>query len=275
VLCVDRIGRRAWSLTMTDARSALLPLLGRRDVYGVFREGWLTEQGDPETRLDAHLHGELVLGPRYGGTDTCTDMAVDVDGPGHKHPNLQPREVVPLVLTQLGRLGFHPPMVLSSKSGAGYHVHVAFDDAVPTIWANEVMASVKRKLRRPELCEVYPNLPGSQGLVLALPLCGILTGGSRWVGPGGSRLVHPASLEPYPDETQADDLAGWPRSTLDQLVRARAMLGAEQPKPEPRRQGAPSSESDLDTLRRHLSSIVWQSRGPPWIDLIFRSGSPS
>ena len=84
--------------------------------------------------------------------------------------------------------------------------------------------------------------------------------------------MHPSSLEPYPDATQSEDLADWPRSTPAMLARASAVLESEQPRREPQRQPLrvvydadrelSTSTSDLESMRLHCEFINRAEQDP-------------
>lgn len=214
----------------------LVAVLGSSRHAGVFRvhpgktvAGWMRWKADPATLIGRHLRGEIVLGAVHGADETTTVMATEADGASHETLREKLGGVVDAkaaaleVRGELGRLGFMPPVVTSSKSGDGYHLRVLFSEPVPSERARLVMSAIKARVGLDEIDVVYPASSGGDGLVLALPFAG-LEGSCAFVEPGGSRLVHPTSLEPYRDDVQLEALAEWPRSTPAMLERAAEIL---------------------------------------------------
>lgn len=261
-------------------------LLGSRRFAGVFRvhkdesePGWRRWKADPATLIEQHLRGELVAGAVHGAETTTTVMATEADGASHDTLReklggaVDAKAAAIEVRAELGRLGFMPPIVATSKGGDGYHLRVLFAEPVPAERARLVMSAIKSRVGLDEIDVVYPASSGGDGLVLALPFAG-LDGSCPFVKPGGSRIVHPASLEPYPDDEQIDALEGWPRSTATMLERAAEILqiDADESKPAPALRMVPNTKStdarvpeyfnELDVLAENCAFVEHAAAEP-------------
>src|SRR5262245_23844975 len=107
---------------MIENARALEPLLGRRDRRSWFNGRWDAGDGDPLELVDAHLRGELLLGPKHGGTEATTVIAWDIDGPKEgrvARANNDAPKATRVLLDVLGLAGIMPPIVATSKSGKG------------------------------------------------------------------------------------------------------------------------------------------------------------
>jgi hypothetical protein len=247
----------------------LTALLGSRRFAGVFRvhkgkseAGWIRWKADPETLIERHIRGELVLGAVHGAETTTMVMATETDGGSHETLRnslgrpVDARAATLEVRAELGRLGFHPPIVASSKSGDGYHLRILFSEPVPSERARLVMRAIKVRVGLDEIDVVYPASSGGEGLVLALPFAG-MAGSCPFVRAGGSRLVHPASLEPYPDEQQLETLAEWPLSTPAMLERAAEILkiDVEETREAPALRIVPPVKSTTDRVPEYFNEL--------------------
>src|SRR5207248_153344 len=94
---------------------------------------------------------------------------------------------------------------------SGFHVYVLLGEPIPVEPAHRLAIGVRARVARVEVDKAFPSLSGD-GLVLALPWCGLLGVHPLWIGRGGSRICHPQSLLPYDGTAQLSALTGWPRS---------------------------------------------------------------
>ncbi|MCC6525112.1 MAG: hypothetical protein IT373_20825 [Polyangiaceae bacterium] len=267
-----------------DVHELLVPLLGRRDRRAVFTGRWRREPGDPAELLSAHLRGELVLGALHGGEPTTRLMAWDVDGAEHasQGADADSRAATDALCRAIDRLDLMPALICTSKSGAGRHPYALLAEPVDTGVAARLARAIGRSVGRDELDVPYPSGPSGDGLVLALPWCGLL-GRARYVSGDGSRIVHGSTHRPYcgsdaypgheltDADAQAEVLRDWPRSTADHVRRAAAALGvldapAEAPVGPPvvdrSRRPLPVFADKLDILARECAFVEEAARCP-------------
>lgn len=260
--------------------TAMVPLLGRRDRRAVYSGKWKRFDGDPAALITSHLTGRIVLGTHHGGEPTTMVMATETDGGSHETLSrnlgrpVDAKAATIAIRAELGRLGFMPPIIASSKSGDGYHVRGLFSEPVSSELARLTMRTIKERVGLDEIDVVYPGASGD-GLVLALPLAG-LEGPCPFIKPGGSRFVHPASLEPYHDDAQLEILEHWPRSTPEMLEKAAERLGlhllpedrsaprtSDHDKPTKRAvESIPAHCGDLDVLAERCAFIEHAAADP-------------
>jgi hypothetical protein len=258
--------------------SPLAALLGRRDRrsrYVPATKRYQRENGDPTALLERHLRGELLLGPHHGGTDTVRALSWDVDGKSDAHKGGGDARIAVAEIQAAARShGLHPLLIASSKSGAGYHPYALLKDAVPTEAAHALAVAIARDASQP-VDKSYPSTAGD-GLVLALPLCGLnATQRPAFVAEGGSRFVHPVSLVPYDDEAQLEILADWPRSPaslVPPVVTTPRVATVVRPVARSRR-SLPTYRSDIDVLAeqcefvRHCADNVTALSYDEWLSL--------
>jgi hypothetical protein len=116
---------------------------------------------------------------------------------------------------------------------------------------------MRSRVARAEVDKVFPSLSGD-GLVLALPWCGILGAHPLWIGRGGSRICHPQSLLPYDSKAQLSALMGWPRSEAGTVIRAADAVessASAAPMPAPSRRPLPIYRCELDVLAENCAFV--------------------
>jgi len=241
--------------------AAVVALLGRRDRRATFEgTAWKRVPGDPVDLLEAHLSGEVLVGTHHGGEPAVSLVAWDIDGASHDRDGQGCRDAktaVDRLLDALRAVGLAPPLVATSKSGTGFHVYILFSDAIPTDVAHRLAIGMRSRVARAEVDKAFPSLSGD-GLVLALPWCGLLGAHPLWIGRGGSRICHPQSLLPYDSKAQLSALMGWPRSEASTVIRA--ALAVESPTgatatPAPSRRPLPIYRCELDVLAEECAFV--------------------
>jgi hypothetical protein len=183
---------------------------------------WRREPGDPVDLLEVHLAGEVLLGTHQGGEPAVSLLAWDIDGASHDrrgHGTRDANTAVDCLVDALRAVGLAPPLIATSKSGSGFHVYVLLAEPVPADVAHRLAIGIRARVARAEVDKAFPSLSGD-GLVLALPWCGILGAHPLWIGRGGSRICHPLSLLPYDSRAQLSALTGWPRCEAGSVIRA-------------------------------------------------------
>jgi hypothetical protein len=168
---------------------------------------WRREDGDPTDLLQAHLRGDIYLGTHHGGAPTTCVMAVDIDGPSH-NPDYRAEHALDALLAEMKRLHLGPALIATSRSGSGCHVYLLLAEPMSTTLCSSLMRELQARVARPELDKVYPSSATGDGLVLALPGCGLLGKPHHAVTPRGGRFVDERNLAPF--ENQLGTLAQWP-----------------------------------------------------------------
>jgi hypothetical protein len=241
---------------------ALAHLLGRRDRRATFNGTvWRRESGDPLELFRPHLAGDVLLGSHHGGTTDVSVVAWDIDGVSHDRSgerSSDAKAAVAGLLEELRELGLAPPLVASSKSGSGFHVYVLLAEPIPLEPAHRLAIGIRFRVARPEVDKAFPSRSGD-GLVLALPWCGLLGAHPLWIGRGGSRICHPHSLLPYDSKAQLPALTGWPRSDAGAAIQAANALSlpsrsVEPAAPSPRRP-LPIHRCELDVLAEDCAFV--------------------
>jgi hypothetical protein len=153
-------------------------------------------------------------------------------------------------------VGLTPPLVATSKSGSGFHVYILLADPISTDVAHRLAIAVRSRVARAEIDKAFPSLSGD-GLVLALPWCGLLGAHPLWIGRGGSRICHPHSLLPYDAKAQLSALGGWPRSDAFAAIQAanEVASGAVATPPAATRRPLPIYRCELDVLAEHCAFV--------------------
>lgn len=234
-------------------------LFGRRDRRAVYNGGrWQREDGDPGELTSAHCRGELHLGSHHGGTETTHLFAFDVDGGSHASLTARtgerpdPAGAVHALAELAGKLKLMPALVASSKSAEGYHVYFLLAEPVPIELAHRVAGGMKEALGRAEIDKCYPSTTGD-GLVLALPLCGIEGGHPAWVREGGSRFVHGSSLTPFLEQREVP--LAWPPTSKSRLEAAAEQLGVLVEKNQPVQSKRPALARAYEPVPRYRNHL--------------------
>jgi hypothetical protein len=194
--------------------NALPALLGRPDRHAIWTgKGWAHQDG--QVPWAAHLAGQVLAGGVYGGCQEADSIGWDIDG----HDEDSSPEDATLAL----RAALPPsvvPMIVTSKSGVGYHVRVFFSRAIPTDTARALARQIKAAVNRPaEMCAVIParaNTPKGSGGVFGLPFAGP----NAAVKDGGCTLLDPDTLDFVSTEDALDALPFWPLTDPELLLTA-------------------------------------------------------
>jgi hypothetical protein len=208
------------------AQSALARLLGRLDRRSLYSgpKDWRRENGDPTDLLEAHLRGDIFLGTHHGGEPTTRVLAVDVDGRTH-HPEYRAESALYSLLAEMKKLQLGPALIATSRSGSGFHVYLFLAEAMSTTLCSSLMRELEARVARDEIDKVYPSSAAGDGLVLALPGCGLLGKPHHAVTPHGGRFVDERTLAPF--EVQLGTLALWPAVPAATMQRAAESIEKE------------------------------------------------